>query len=196
MKHFIPTTLAAVIATVTLTATSANAGDIEIRKFSPSVEINKDYRLNKRTDTRIDNSRRSWVNKKDYRYNYNMDHLNAKQTYNQKRKYSSSVSQGAANNAGNQGHVMGQHQGGTSVSTSSADSRSHAQGGFNLASPSSSSHNGMSYKGNFEMYGSQIGANQSGFQGGDNTNLQNNSQTQYGSARTGSLDYLRNGNRN
>jgi len=195
MKLFKYTTLAAIVTTLTLGATATQAGDIEIRKFSPNIEISKDYRLNKRTDTRIDNSKRSWV-KQDYRYKYNLDHLNANQTYNQKRRYSSSVSQGASNNAGDVGHQMNQYQGGTHVSTSSADSRSHAQGGFNLASPSASSHNGMTYKGNVEMYGSQIGANQSGFQGGDNTNLQHNSQSQYGSAHTGSLDYLRNGNRN
>ena len=195
MTFFKHATLAAIIATVTLGAATVQAGDIEIRKYSPNIDISNSYKLDKRSHTTIDNSQRRWV-KQDYRYNYNQDNLNANQTYNQKRKYSSAVNQGASNSAGDTGHQMNQYQGGTHVNMSSADSRSHAQGGLNLLSPSSSSHSGLTSKGNLELYGSQIGGNQSGFQGGDNTNLQNNSQTQYGSATTGSMDYLRNGNRN
>lgn len=195
MTFFKHATLAAIIATVTLGAAAVQAGDIEIRKYSPNIDISNSYKLNQRTHTNVDNSKRSWE-RKDYRYTYNRDDLNARQTYNQKRKYSSAVNQGASNSAGDTGHQMNQYQGGTHVNMSSADSRSHAQGGLNLLSPSSSSHSGLTSKGNLELYGSQIGGNQSGFQGGDNTNLQNNSQTQYGSATTGSMDYLRNGNRN
>ncbi|MCV6590067.1 MAG: hypothetical protein OIF57_13750 [Marinobacterium sp.] len=204
------TAVAALVTTLMCAGATVQAGDIEIRKFSPSVDIskvnknsfNKRYTLNnRRTDTRINNSRRS-----DLRYSYdlnqkyNLDQLKAQQTYNQKRHYSSSISQNANNTAGDQGHNMNQYQGDTRVSTSSADRRNHVHSGLSLLSPgsrsSSASTHGMSYKGNFEMYGSQIGAGQSGFQGGDNTNLQSNSQYQYGNAHTGSRDSLRNGNRN
>ena len=91
---------------------------------------------------------------------------------------------------------MNQYQGGTHVNMSSADSRSHGQSGLNLLSPSSSSHSGDTYKGNLSLYGSQIGGNQSGFQGGNNTNVQANDQWQYGKSTTGSRDYLLNGNHN
>lgn len=195
MKLFKITTLAAIMTTLTLGATVAQAGDIEIRKFSPNIEISKDYRLNKNTYTNIDNSKRSW-NSRDMRYSYDRDYLNARQTYNQKRRYSANVGQGASNNVGDIGHQMNQGQGGTYVSTSSADSRTHSQGGFNLASPSASSHNGDTSSGNYMLYGSQIGGNQSGFQGGNNTNLQSNDQNQRAQAWTGSRDYLNNGNSN
>ena len=195
MTFFKHATLAAIIATVTLGAAAVQAGDIDIRKYSPNIDISNSYKLNQRTHTNVDNSKRSWE-RKDYRYTYNRDDLNARQTYNQKRKYSSTVSQGASNSAGDTGHQMNQGQGSTTVGMSSADSRSHGQSGLNLLSPSSSSHSGDTYKGNLSLYGSQIGGNQSGFQGGNNTNVQANDQWQYGKSTTGSRDYLLNGNHN
>jgi len=191
VKH---TTLSAIFTAITLSAAIAEAQPYDYRLYSPNIEVTKKYQLDKRTNIDIDNSKRSWV-KKNYNWNYRQDNLNANQNQFQKRKYSSAVSQGAANVGGDVGHKMKQNQGGTSVNTGSRDVRNHRHSGFNIGSPSATNNSGATTKGNISMFGSQIGANQSGFQGGNNTNVQANDQMQYGKSTTGSLDYLSNGNR-
>ncbi len=165
------------------------------RMYQTDVTIDKSRQINK--DTRLnyhrDNSVRTLVNKNyalDYKLDYRKDDIKANQKMNQLRKYSSAVNQNAANVGSASGHSMKQKQGGTSVGSLVSEKHTSARKGHNLWSPTVTGNYGNVAKGN--MYGSQIGANQTGLQGGNVTNLQANAQHQSAASSVGSSDRVSN----
>ncbi|MEH6624820.1 MAG: hypothetical protein V7739_00110 [Motiliproteus sp.] len=140
-----------------------------------SKKTNTDYRLN----YDIDNSRRSLTNidtRLNYRYDLKTDNINANQSLNQVRGYSSNVGQSSGNVGGAAGHSMNQSQGGTSVGSLVSETSTTKHKGHSLLSPSYTTSLGNVSKGN--MYGSHIGGSQSGLQMGNVVNAQNNTQNQ------------------
>ncbi len=154
-----------------------------------SSKIKRDYRLN----YNLDNSVRNKVNnnfKLDYKYDYRKDDINANQNMNQFRAYSSGVNQTGFNAGTATGHSMNQSQGGTSVGSLVSETSTSKHKGHSLLSPAYSSSYGSVSKGN--MYGSQIGAMQSGAQLGDVANVQGNTQGQQAASAVTSTDSVSN----
>jgi len=150
-----------------------------------SKKIDSDYRLNFKQD----NSRRTSIDrdfKLNYRYDFRKDSINANQSMNQRRVYSSGVGQNAANVGGAKGHSMKQAQGGTSIGSLVSESNTSKHKGHSLFSPTYSSSYGSTSKGN--LYGSHIGGTQSGLQMGNVINAQNNQQGQAATSSVSSRD--------
>lgn len=207
MKAFTQTVLATVVTVAALSAGAAQANpfghgpkinyiDSFNRTNSYQTQIDNSKRVKTNTDLKydIDNSVRNRLNN-DVRFNlrhdYRQDNLNANQTLNQLRGYSSGVGQNAANVGGASGHNMSQSQGDTRVGTLVSESNSDRRSGLSLLSPSYRAHYGDTSQGN--LYGSQIGANQSGAQFGDVTSVQGNDQSQDAASYVGSTDSVSNG---
>lgn len=207
MKAFNKTLLATVVTAAALSAGAAQANPFGhgpkinyIDSFNTthqaqaridnSKKIDKDYRL----DYNLDNSARTKIDndyRLDLRYDYRQDNLNAGQNLNQYRAYSSGVGQSGVNLGGASGHSMSQSQGDTTVGALVSETNRSRTHGISLLSPSYSTSVGNSEKGN--LYGSQIGGNQSGAQFGDVTNVQGNTQAQQASSYVGSVDWVKNG---
>ncbi len=207
MKTISKLTLATAAATIALTAGVAQANPwgygfnkVDYRgsfntDTKTAISVDRSRKIN--TDTRlkydIDNSRRSYSNRDfrlNYKYDLKTDKINANQSLNQVRGYSSNVGQTSANLGSASGHSMNQNQGGTSVGSLVSETSTTKRKGHNLLSPSYSSAYGNTSKGN--MYGSHIGGTQSGMQLGNVVNAQNNTQKQAAVSGVSSTDSVSN----
>ncbi|WP_114694136.1 hypothetical protein [Motiliproteus coralliicola] len=209
MKNINKKALAAIATFAVLSAGAVQAGPYGYGY--PKVKIGYDNSFNRtnQIDTTIDNSSRvdtrsklkydlnnSVRNRLNHSYqlnknfNYRADQLNAGQNLNQKRNYFSNVGQNAANKGSASGHSMAQQQGGTSVGSLVSTSSSAKHHGHSIASPTVSRQFGNVNTGN--ILGSQIGAVQTGMQGGSVTNLQGNDQDQTATSFVSSDDKVSN----
>ncbi|WP_421863387.1 hypothetical protein [Motiliproteus sp.] len=209
MKNINKKTLAAMATFALLSAGVVNAGPYGYGY--PQVKIGYDNSFNRtnQIDATVDNSQRvdsrsklkydidnSVSNRFNHSYqlnksfNYRADQLNAGQALNQKRNYLSNVGQNAANQGSATGHSMAQQQGSTGVGSLVSTTSSAKHKGHSIASPTISRQYGSVNTGN--MLGSQIGAVQTGMQGGGVTNLQGNDQAQTATSFVGSDDQVSN----
>ncbi len=205
----VKTALAAAVTAIALTAGAAQANPWVYGYGYQKVDYTNSFNRSHKTDVAVDASQRI---KRDYRFNYNLDNsvdtrikkdtrlnynynlrkndINASQNLNQLRAYRSSVGQNAANVGSASGHSMKQKQGGTTVGSLVSETSATRHKGHNIGSPTYSYSNGNVDKGN--MFGSQIGANQSGAQFGNVANIQGNSQGQRATSAVGSVDSVKN----
>jgi len=203
------TLIAAVATLMTLSAGAANAQSPVFGYQPIKIGYSDSFNTSNRSKTQIDNSKRvdsstrlnydldnslryKLNNHNDYqlRYDYRQNDINANQSLNQYRNYSSDIGQSAANVGGASGHSMDQDQGGTTVGALVSETNTSKHQGHSLLSPSFSSQYGSTDKGNMSY--SQIGGVQSGMQMGDVTNLQGNDQRQAGASYVGSVDSVSN----